>query len=99
MVLGAGITGARCAFSAAQNGLIIVVTEKAKTGLLTKEILVSLVLPIVKACRYENAKGKLTRERLKRCGNNCDRTSVRLFMDESPDYGLAYELACIWHAA
>ncbi len=78
LVVGAGICGVSCAYSAAQNGCEVTVMEKLPSyhgfafnvGVVNSKYMRSLGIV--------NDPDAVAREWIKRCGNRCDERLVRL---------------------
>ncbi len=85
LVVGAGIAGLSCAYSAAECGCAVTVIEKLPTyhgfahnvGVVNSRFMRSLGIV--------NDPDAVAREWIKRCGNRCDERLVRLFVDHSEE--------------
>ena len=85
LVIGAGIAGLSCAYSAAECGCKVTVMEKLPTyhgfahnvGVVNSRFMRSLGIV--------NNPDEVAREWIKRCGNRCDERLVRLFVDRSEE--------------
>jgi len=85
LVIGAGIAGLSCAYSAAEQGCQVAVMEKLpmyhgfafNVGVVNSRFMRSLGLT--------NDPDAVAREWIKRCGNRCDERLVRLFVDRSEE--------------
>ena len=85
LVIGAGIAGLSCAYSAAECGCKVTVMEKLASyhgfahnvGVVNSRFMRSLGIV--------NDPDEVAREWIKRCGNRCDERLVRLFVDKSEE--------------
>ena len=85
LVIGAGIAGLSCAYSAAECGCKVTVMEKLPTyhgfahnvGVVNSRFMRSLGIV--------NDPDEVAREWIKRCANRCDERLVRLFVDKSEE--------------
>ncbi len=85
LVVGAGICGVSCAYSAAQNGCEVTVMEKLPSyhgfafnvGVVNSKYMRSLGIV--------NDPDAVAREWIKRCGNRCDERLVRLYTTRSEE--------------
>lgn len=85
LVIGAGIAGLSCAYSAAESGCAVTVIEKLPSyhgfahnvGVVNSKFMRSLGIV--------NDPDEVAREWIKRCGNRCDERLVRLFVDHSEE--------------
>jgi len=85
LVVGAGICGMSCAYSAAEKGCQVAVIEKLpgyhgfafNVGVVNSRFMRSLGIV--------NDPDEIAREWIKRCGNRCDERLVRLFVDYSEE--------------
>ena len=85
LVVGAGIAGLSCAYSAAECGCKVAVMEKLPSyhgfahnvGVVNSRFMRSLGIV--------NDPDEVAREWIKRCGNRCDERLVRLFVDKSEE--------------
>ena len=83
-ILGAGIAGVTCALRAAQNGLRVVVLEKARSWSARGGNIGVSNSGYMRARGYENDLEAMAREWIKRCANRCDEELVWLFLRSSP---------------
>ena len=83
LILGAGIAGVSCALRCAQNGLRVTVMEKTDKWSARGGNIGGANSAYMRSMGYENDVDTLTREWIKRCGNRCDETLVRLYLRES----------------
>lgn len=85
LVIGAGIAGLSCAYSAAESGCQVTVIEKLSSyhgfahnvGVVNSKFMRSLGIV--------NDPDEVAREWIKRCGNRCDERLVRIFVDKSEE--------------
>lgn len=110
LVIGAGIAGMTCAYSAAESGAKVTILEKSgaysargfNIGVVNSRLMAEKGL--------HNDVDEVVREWIKRCGNRCDEKLVRLFAEKSgeamdwlldlvtrPEYAVRPELqGCIY---
>ena len=85
LVIGAGIAGISCAYSAAQCGSQVIVLEKSGTFTGRGPNIGVPNSALMKKHGIVNDIDELTREWIKRCGNRCDERLVRLYMERSEE--------------
>jgi succinate dehydrogenase/fumarate reductase flavoprotein subunit len=110
LVVGAGIAGMTCAFSAAECGAKVTVMEKFGTYTARGFNIGVVNSSLMKKAGLHNDVDEVVREWIKRCGNRCDERIVRLFAEKSeaamdwllalvtrPEYAVRPELqGCIY---
>ncbi len=85
LVVGAGMAGMFCAYSAAEQGSRVTVLEKSGSysgrgfniGVVNSDLMAERGI--------FNDADEIVREWIKRCGNRCDETIVRRFAEKSPE--------------
>ena len=82
VILGAGIAGVSCALRCAQNGLQVIVLEKTGKWSARGGNIGAANSAYMRAQGYENDVDVIAREWIKRCGNRCDESLVRLYLRE-----------------
>lgn len=85
LVIGAGMAGLSCAWSAAEKGAKVTVMEKFGTYTARGFNIGVVNSSLMKKAGLENDVDEVVREWIKRCGNRCDERIVRLFAEKSEE--------------
>jgi len=85
LVVGAGISGMTCAYSAAESGAKVAVMEKFEHYNARGFNIGVVNSSFMKKKGFENDVDSFVREWIKRCANRCDEKIVRLFAEKSPE--------------
>ena len=83
LVIGAGIAGMTCAYSAAEGGAKVAVMEKFDRYSARGFNIGVVNSSLMRKAGIENDVDEVVREWIKRCGNRCDERIVRLFAEKS----------------
>ncbi len=85
LVIGAGIAGLSCAYSAAESGCRVTVMEKLPTYHGFAHNVGAVNSRFMRSLGIVNDPDEVAREWIKRCANRCDERLVRIFVDRSEE--------------